>query len=334
MKKSHDNLHTYLNDIRALLDLSLTLDSIEQRRVIFRSAVVLLIASWEQYVEQLAESSIAVLTDRLGDSTTLPENVKQRIALFSVSEKRNNQREFSDCVWMFADKGWKIAYIGYCKNLTSNLHTASPINVKELYWSILGIRDIASGWHFHEFAAEGCVEKLKDLVDLRHDIAHGANARDDELIEENIREQTEFIGSIAKDTYRTIFDCTAELSQAQALGYSLAASYVSAIVSFAARKVDRILTLDEIRSLGSSAQGNHNKLCYEPWSLLEFVNRTTRRIPDRLLQFHNDEISLPLEIIVFDNNEAIEKPRTRQVAFSELSETYPYMRASTASQRG
>ncbi len=77
MKRSLSNFKTNLNDINALLDLSSNIDSAEQR-AIFRSAVVLLIASWEQYIEQLAESSVSVLTDRLRDSTPLPINVKQK----------------------------------------------------------------------------------------------------------------------------------------------------------------------------------------------------------------------------------------------------------------
>lgn len=320
MNRSLSNFQTNLNDIDALLDLSSSIDSVEQR-AIFRSAVVLLIASWEQHIEQLAESSVSVLTDRLRDSTTLPVNVKQKIALFSVSEKRNNQQEFSDSVWMFADKGWKIAYISYCENLTSNLHTASPSNVRELYKKVLGIRNITRSWHFRGLAPEECVVKLDDLVDLRHDIAHGANERYEELEEANIREQKEFVASIAQDTYQTIFDHTAELSFSQALEYSLAPAYFSAIIEFAARKGDRILTLNEIKEIGSSAQGNHNKLCYEPWALLEFIDRITRLIPDRLIQFHNNEISLPREILVFDNDEAIAKPGTREVLFSGLQQT-------------
>jgi len=318
MKQSLDNLHSSLNDIRELLSLSLTLPSIEQQRVIFRSAVVLLIASWEQYIEQLADSSITVLTNRLRDASTLPENVKQGMALFSVSEKRNNLREFTNSVWLFADKGWKTAYIKYCKSLTSNLNTASTNNVKELYWNILGIRDVTSTWQFQALNNEQCVVKLNDVVDLRHDIAHGANARANELTGENLREQTDFVLSIANEIYRSIFDRTAELSQTQALEYSLAPACFSEIVSFASQKADRVLTLDEIKGLGSSAQGNHNKLCYEPWSLLEFVDRNTRHIPDKLLEFHNDEVSLPFEILVFDNNEAIAKPGTRNVVFSDL----------------
>ena len=222
MKQSLNILQTNLKDIVALLDLSLTLDSVEQKRGIFRSAVVLLIASWEQYIEQLAESSVSILTARLRDSSPLPENVKQKIAMFSVTEnKRNNERKFSDSVWLFADKGWKDAYIKYCGNLTLNLNTASPSNVRDLYMNILGIRNVTSDWHFLELTTEECVTKSQDLVGLRHDIAHGANARQEELEEANIREQTEFIASIAKCTLQTIFHRTADLSHTQAIEYSL-----------------------------------------------------------------------------------------------------------------
>ena len=254
----------------------------------------------------------------LRDSTPLPENVKQKIALFSVIEKRNNEREFSNSVWLFADKGWKEAYIKYCESLTTNLHTASPSNVRELYRKVLGIRNITSEWKFLELTKDECVTKLHDLVNLRHDIAHGANSRPDDLVEDNVREQTESVLSLAHCTYQTVFDYTANLSYTQALEYSLTPACFSNIIGYAAQKADRELFLREIKDLGSSEQGNHNKLCYEPWALLEKTGRSTRHITDRLIQFHNDEISLPLEILVFDNNEAIAKPDTRNVLFSEL----------------
>ncbi len=244
--------------------------------------------------------------------------LNKKIALVSVIEKRNNPQKFSESVWMFADKGWKIAYINYCENLTSNFHTASPKNVRELFMKILGIRDITKSWNYLGLPPSTCVEKLDDLVSLRHDIAHGANERYNVLEEHKIREQTNFITSIAQNTYKIVFNHTADLSFTQALEYSLAPSYFSAIIEFAARKGDKILTLKEIKKIGSSAQGNHNKLCYEPWALLEKIDQSTRRIPDRLIQFFKNEISLPLEILVFDNKEAIAKPGTREVLFSEL----------------
>lgn len=319
MRKTLDNLDSSLNDIRALLDLSVA-ESVrdDQRKVIFRSVIVLLIASWEQYVEQLADNSIAVLTSRLRKSSALPENVKQGIALFSVPEKRNNLHEFSESIWLLADKGWKTAYRKYCKNLTGSLNTASTINVKDLYLKILGIKNITANWHFHSLSTIQCVEKLNNLVDLRNDIAHGANSRDNELITENIRELTEFVSVLANETFQTVFTRTAELSQSQALEYSLAQACFIEIIAFASQNGKGFLSFDEIKKLGSSAQGNHNKLHYEPWSLLTHIGPRKMGITERLIQFYKDEITLPLEILVFDNNEAIAKPGTEYVLFSKL----------------
>lgn len=318
MKQTKINFKTNIEDIESLLELSLSITNIEQKKVIFRSAVVLLIASWEQYIEQLANSSVLVLTNRLRDSSTLPENVKQSIANFAISEKRNNLRDFSDSVWLFADKGWKNAYFNYCEELTTNFHTASPNNVKDLYWKLLGIRDLARNWCYSGIGSTQCVENLNDLINLRHDIAHGSITRVDEITQDYISENLIFLLTIAEKTYEAIIDRTAELSHTQAIEYSLAQTCLINIILYASKKADGVLSLDEIKTLGSSAQGNHNKLRYEPWALLEEVDRKTRKISERLIQFHNNEITLPLEILVFDNNESIPKPSTRYVTFLEL----------------
>ena len=64
MEKCLNNLLDTMEDIKALLDLSLTEAGQERSLIIFRSAVVLMVAAWEQYVEQLAEISVSVLTAR------------------------------------------------------------------------------------------------------------------------------------------------------------------------------------------------------------------------------------------------------------------------------
>lgn len=318
MRKSLENFQLNIDDIKELLDLSGTLSSIEKKSVIFRSAVVLLIATWEQYIEQLADSSILVLTDRLRDASTLPENVKQEMALFFVPEKRSDMRKFSNSVWQFSDKGWKMAYKNYCLSSTSKLNTANSKQVTQLFLDVLGIRNVTSEWRFQELTSERCLNKLDDVVDLRHDIAHGANERVDELSEQYLREITEFVPSIALETFTIVSNHIAALSQTQAIEYSLDQACFTKIVAYAAEKENRWITLDEIKDLGSSAQGNHNKLCYEPWALLENLGKNKRSIPERLLDFRTDRISLPMEILVFDNKEAIAKPGTRSIFFSEL----------------
>ena len=319
MDKCLNNLLDTMRDIRALLDLSSTDAGREHALVIYRSTVVLMVASWEQYVEQLAERSVSTLTDRLRDAGTLPEDVKQSVAMFSVKIERGNPKAYSDSVWQFSDKGWKDAYISYCKAATSELNTASPTNIRELYKNILGIRDVTSKWCFEDLATMDCCVRMADLVDLRHDIAHGANNRAGELEEGFLRSRVEFMTKIAQDMYSTVFNHTAELSCKQAITYSLKPRCFREIIVLAAQKRRRVITVNEIKRLGTSAQGNHNKLCYEPWGLLAKIDRNSRQITDQLIKFSNGELSLPLEILVFDNQDAIPAPNTQYVHISDLN---------------
>ncbi len=113
MKNSLINLSKALEDISMLLGLSHTVVGREHTNNILRSTVVLMAASWEQYIEQLAENSVTTLAERLRSSDPIPEGVKQSIAIYLITDNRSNKKEFSDSVWQFADKGWKSAYIQF-----------------------------------------------------------------------------------------------------------------------------------------------------------------------------------------------------------------------------
>jgi hypothetical protein len=318
MNRSFFNLKSNIEDIRSLIKLSSSIDDLDNQRAIYRSVVVLLVASWEQFVEQLADSSIEVMTDRMRDPSTLPNKVKESIALSSIPINRNNQKEFSDSVWGFAHKGWKRAYIAYCSKLTSELHNASAFNVKDLYWRILGIRDLTCKWTYKNLSNNDCVDKLVQFIEIRHDIAHGANKMTKYLTVENIEDYINFVSGISKQTYFIILDKTAELSQPHGIEYKLSQSGLKTIINYAGENKSKMLTLTEIKKLGSSAQGNHNKLCYQPWSLLEKVDVKTRKVTDRLHMFYKDQLELPLRVLVFENGESISKPDTEMIKQSKL----------------
>jgi len=318
MKKSLINLRSNIEDIRSLIKLSSSIDDHDNQRAIYRSVVVLLVASWEQFVEQLADRSIEVMTARMRDPSTLPNKVKESIALHSIPTSRSNQKVYSDSVWGFAHKGWKEAYIEYCNKLTSELHNASTSNVKDLYWRVLGIRDLMRNWTYISLSNRDCVEKLDQIIEIRHDIAHGANKKTEYLTEENIEDFVNFITGISKQTYNIIFDKTAELSQPHGIEYKLNQSGLKKIITYAGKNESEILVLKEIKDLGSSAQGNHNKLCYEPWSLLEKIDIKTRKVKDRLHLFYKNQLDLPLSVLVFKNGESIAKPSTEMIKYSEL----------------
>jgi hypothetical protein len=319
MENSLRNFNTAILDIETLLSLSRTKTGSEHKGNILRSAVVLMVAAWEQFIEQLAVNSVTTLTNRLRNPNTLPEIVRQNVAMNSVPEDRDRRHRFSEAVWGFSDKGWKNAYVLYCKRSVARINSASSENVIKLYKSIFGIEDIKSFWTFKNLSSVDSARKLDDLVDMRHDIAHGANTRSHELTETYVVNLIEFIRAIASLTDGAVYLHADSLWSEQAITYSLKAPYYPTIITLAAKRDRRILTLKQIKMLGTSEQGNHNKLCYEPWGLLEKIDGKTRRVTDRLMDFYEGKIDLPMNIFVFDNGEAVPATNTPYISFSELN---------------
>lgn len=63
------------------------------------------------------------------------------------------------------------------------------------------------------------------------------------------------------------------------------------------------------------AYGNHNKLSFSPWNLVETVNGTQRRLNERGIAFMQGNLEVPLDIVrVPQSNDYIAKPGTAMVA--------------------
>lgn len=318
MKKTLEVFTNSLQDIHSLLNLANLPSEQINKIVVYRSAIVLMVASWEQFIEQLVQKSVLTLTNRIRDSKPVPEEVKQSVAKFSVQDNRSNLREFSNSVWSLSDKGWKKSYYDFCLHSTTELNTASSDNIKLLYWKILGIRDITNDWKVDELSPSDCVTKLDDLIDLRHDIAHGKNNRNSELNSQQIKLLINFLNSIATLTLNSVFSQISDLSRIRAITYNLKQQCFRQIIEYSATKSERNLTLDEIKRLGTSAQGNHKKLTFEPWGLLERIDTQNQRITDRLIDFYQGYIELPQKVFKFDNGDTIPDPDSPFIHFTDL----------------
>ena len=104
------------------------------------------------------------------NSTNLPKKVKQKIATNTIVQNTNNLKEYSDSIWSFSDDGWKENYKKYCKKLTDNFHSPSPYNIENLFENLFGIKSIGKNWVYRDY---DCKEKLNEIIDIRHKIAHG-----------------------------------------------------------------------------------------------------------------------------------------------------------------
>lgn len=86
----------------------------------------------------------------------------------------------------------------------------------------------------------------------------------------------------------------------------------------------RTTTIADLRNLvGAGAYGNHSKLSYKPWALLENGNRRgTRKLTDKGKRFAQGKMQIPSEIIKDHvTHEWIAAPDTKQISINDIPYT-------------
>lgn len=86
----------------------------------------------------------------------------------------------------------------------------------------------------------------------------------------------------------------------------------------------RQTTIADLRNLvGAGAYGNHSKLSYKPWGLLENSSRRgTRRLTDKGKRFAQGKIQIPLEIVKDPvTHDWVAAPDTKRISINDI----PYM---------
>jgi len=136
-------------------------------QVLNKSAVLLVVASWESFIEALILSSAQFLSENAETIADIPDKTKLCI---SNRLKRENH---DNAIWALAGLGWKEQILAEAKDRTSRLHTPKATNIDELFMSIIGLPKLSSHWHWPGAKHENVSARLSMLLDLRHEIAHG-----------------------------------------------------------------------------------------------------------------------------------------------------------------
>jgi len=138
--------------------------------VLNKSGIVLLVACWESYVEDLASASYEFLLANAEDHSVFPADV------LTLASKRLKDHEDNREVWKLAGDGWKQVLDDYKSDLIAEhigkLNTPRPAQVDNLYKRLLGISRISSSWCWPGMKADSAASKLNRLVTLRGSIAH------------------------------------------------------------------------------------------------------------------------------------------------------------------
>ena len=139
-------------------------------QVLNKSAIILLVACWEAYVEDLCEVAFDFMLKHAPSHDVFPDSVLERVASKHQGPK----------AWELAGDGWKAALQGHRKAIrartTERLNTPATDQVKQLFLKTIGLDDLDSAWHWQGKMVQGSADTLNALVRLRGSIAHRVQA--------------------------------------------------------------------------------------------------------------------------------------------------------------
>jgi hypothetical protein len=165
--------------------------------VLHKSAIVLLVACWEAYVEDLAAASLDHMIATCKDHSAFPKYVLERIASNHSGLK----------AWNLAGDGWRKAlkdnFTQILAKTTGTLNTPRTSQVDELFEKTIGLSDMSSSWHWKGRSTAQARKALDDLVTLRGSIAHRVTvARNVHL--KDVREAQDLIRRLAAASHNRV----------------------------------------------------------------------------------------------------------------------------------
>jgi hypothetical protein len=136
------------------------------KEVLYKSSIVLLVACWESYVEDLIAHSLEFMIEQCDSPAKFPAIVLERVA-----SSYNGQK-----IWSLAGDGWKQALRDNFKSVlgktTGVFNTPRPDDVDSLFKKVLGLENVSHSWHWKDTDREKACKELNELVTLRGSIAH------------------------------------------------------------------------------------------------------------------------------------------------------------------
>lgn len=136
-----------------------------------RSAVVLLTAVWEGFVEDTASSAVERLVEAAGGPDDLPARLRATVA----KEIKSDQHQLA--AWRLAGDGWRThlreRLPEYADHRARGLNTPNSRRVEALFDDTIGLERITDAWTWQKMRPERAREKLDQMIRRRGDIAHG-----------------------------------------------------------------------------------------------------------------------------------------------------------------
>lgn len=170
-----------LQEVKNLLEIHalITGDSPGRRKeavaVLSRSGIVLLVACWESFVEDLADKTFSAMIRNSRSPVYFPKSVL-KLVVESIKKDPNDLKMLK-----LAGAGWKGVFEQYKiernKKFIGGFNTPSAQNIDGLFTELLGLPNLSKCWSWHRITPDIARNRLNKLVILRGDIAHRVKSR-------------------------------------------------------------------------------------------------------------------------------------------------------------
>lgn len=143
--------------------------------VLNKSGIVLLVACWEAFVEDLAGNAF----DALLAGATAPTVFPQSVLTLAAAALRDDKDPRA--LWRLAGPGWRTVLSDHraavIDRYIGRLNTPRPKQVDEMFEKLLGIKGLSKVWYWKGATVDANEKRLDALVTLRGEIAHRVAAK-------------------------------------------------------------------------------------------------------------------------------------------------------------
>ena len=171
-----DRLKTNFQEINRLLEIHKEISGEgpgykHDVQVLNKSAIVLLLACWEAYIEDLAEDCFDYMLNNAQGPTVFPEHV---LAIAAKELKKADTLTF----WGISGDGWRNGLTSHKQRILEkyivkgSFNTPSAQNVDRLFSELVGLTSLSAEWFWKGQSKDMSAKRLSDLIELRGAIAH------------------------------------------------------------------------------------------------------------------------------------------------------------------
>jgi hypothetical protein len=173
------------------------------KRIFNKSALVLLVACWEAFVEDVALAAF----ESMLRSAKGPSAYPKKVLAIAAKPLRDSPDERK--VWELAGEGWRDVLRAHRaqvhKKLVEPFHSPLTCNVDELIEELVGYRLISSTWHWKGMSQARACKHLDLLVRRRGEIAHRVRTSEP-VYQRHVREAIDHVSRLAVITSNRMAD--------------------------------------------------------------------------------------------------------------------------------